>query len=1063
MSATGLNQLATVFRFVNRFYPAVAGHSFNGYDRLDQVLADWIANHLDYTPGVDILIIFGQVVTMFDVFDIRSLIFEGIAYPDALAETNASLADDARSLVSLMLADINEADQLVSSKPDLVNINEYNKLKNSVLFTNPTSVLNSYWNEYKNLGTMVYNEVGPVEGKPSRWYYEWSPWHSHSMAWGALSSLNNLIPDIYATNPNVAVYDAYFEVNQRRITGPEPAVTFQNNPNVKVVVELYNTSNVSSESLTLRVKKDHSSSNYSSDVLKSSTSFTLDHDPLTYNSTARKKVELSFPVSLSDLSGYKGYYFELVNNSNNKVMFSSSFEQYQERLDLTPNYTRLYGTYDEGKWPVSLGLLQSVATVNLTTPQFDGTAGGYYKINGIPQSSIIGYVDDYINMEAVPSTGAIFWKWSDGNTENPRTYRIPSTTVNLYAFYKSVNASNNTLAFGTNSQKKLVRTTDGRLHKVYSSMNMIWYEMSTDNGATWTVQNNGQPLSSNEAKLPAIDYYGNSYIFITWQEKYNYYGFETFKIRLAYISFPEAHLAFCDVFNASIYDPSPISPYSYDAMPVVAWGNGNVILIAWKLNEICYRYGYLNNYTPITWYTSAYGAFISGTNANSTNPTIAVRKDGGTSVFHLAWQHSITAIKYRSLTPNGSSLSISAEETPSSGDGFNYNVSPSISISSSGYPTLVWIGSIYQSATTQVTKRSKTYSGWSSTFGKYGSNVNSPTEYNSIIVWSEGNVNMLYRPWSSIRTLSTVGKYVQLSYWGSMYAVAHRQYSPYDFQTSPNVISIPKENTVVNKCGREVIIRRGDTEFYFTLADVIVNNEVIKFTEVEDTSTFVNINRVNQYFVTNSFSLYETSNLSFSIAFGTTDSVQATTELKNRSSIQFKLELVDANTNVVLSLIDNVKVGLENIYRYKEQSYKANTDGIVKRFVKFVVNVNTDFEDGSYYIADIFNETDILGKTNLEEIKLTVQPTVTTYGLYQNYPNPFNPTTKIKYQIPEDGIVSLKIYDILGKEVRTLVNEQKTMGRYEVKFDASDLASGVYIYRLNVNDFVSVKKMLLVK
>src|SRR5690606_35908596 len=204
----------------------------------------------------------------------------------------------------------------------------------------------------------------------------------------------------------------------------EPSTTFLNNPNVKVVVELYNTSNVTSQSVTLRVKKDHSSANYSSDVLKTSTSFTLDHNPLAYNTTARKKVELSFPVSLSDLSGYKGYYFELVNNSNNKVMFTSSFEQYQERLDLNPNYTRLYGTYDEGKWPVSLGLVKSVATLNLTTAQFPegGGSGGSYKINGITQSTIVGAVDDYIHLEATPPAGWNFYKWSDGNTENPRSY-----------------------------------------------------------------------------------------------------------------------------------------------------------------------------------------------------------------------------------------------------------------------------------------------------------------------------------------------------------------------------------------------------------------------------------------------------------------------------------------------------------------------------------------------------------------------------------------------------------------------------------------------------------------
>ncbi|HSW55229.1 MAG TPA: T9SS type A sorting domain-containing protein, partial [Ignavibacteriaceae bacterium] len=85
------------------------------------------------------------------------------------------------------------------------------------------------------------------------------------------------------------------------------------------------------------------------------------------------------------------------------------------------------------------------------------------------------------------------------------------------------------------------------------------------------------------------------------------------------------------------------------------------------------------------------------------------------------------------------------------------------------------------------------------------------------------------------------------------------------------------------------------------------------------------------------------------------------------------------------------------------------------------------------------------------------------YSLEQNYPNPFNPSTTIRYQIPKEGMVTLKVYDILGAEVATLVNEEKIAGRYEVNFNASSLASGVYIYRLNVNDYVSVKKMVLLK
>ena len=95
----------------------------------------------------------------------------------------------------------------------------------------------------------------------------------------------------------------------------------------------------------------------------------------------------------------------------------------------------------------------------------------------------------------------------------------------------------------------------------------------------------------------------------------------------------------------------------------------------------------------------------------------------------------------------------------------------------------------------------------------------------------------------------------------------------------------------------------------------------------------------------------------------------------------------------------------------------------------------------------------------------------TEYKLEQNYPNPFNPTTKIRYSIPNvtlrqaqgDNQVTLKVYDILGNEVLILVNEQKEPGYYEVDFNASGFASGVYIYRLQAGQFVSTKKMLMLK
>ena len=85
------------------------------------------------------------------------------------------------------------------------------------------------------------------------------------------------------------------------------------------------------------------------------------------------------------------------------------------------------------------------------------------------------------------------------------------------------------------------------------------------------------------------------------------------------------------------------------------------------------------------------------------------------------------------------------------------------------------------------------------------------------------------------------------------------------------------------------------------------------------------------------------------------------------------------------------------------------------------------------------------------------------FYLYQNYPQPFNPSTTIKYHIPKSSFVSLKVFDALGKEVVTLVNEEKTSGNYEVEFDGSGLTSGIYFYALKAGEFSDTKKMILLK
>ena len=85
------------------------------------------------------------------------------------------------------------------------------------------------------------------------------------------------------------------------------------------------------------------------------------------------------------------------------------------------------------------------------------------------------------------------------------------------------------------------------------------------------------------------------------------------------------------------------------------------------------------------------------------------------------------------------------------------------------------------------------------------------------------------------------------------------------------------------------------------------------------------------------------------------------------------------------------------------------------------------------------------------------------YSLAQNYPNPFNPTTTIEYALPHAGYATLRIYNVLGEEVATLVEGEQAAGTFKTTWDASDLPSGVYFYRLTAGEYVQTRKMVLMK
>jgi hypothetical protein len=117
----------------------------------------------------------------------------------------------------------------------------------------------------------------------------------------------------------------------------------------------------------------------------------------------------------------------------------------------------------------------------------------------------------------------------------------------------------------------------------------------------------------------------------------------------------------------------------------------------------------------------------------------------------------------------------------------------------------------------------------------------------------------------------------------------------------------------------------------------------------------------------------------------------------------------------------------------------------------------SNFQLSGGFLFDGMFGSPVVAVENQEELPLT-------YGLSQNYPNPFNPSTIIRFEVPVRSQVTLKVYNVLGQVVRTLINdEERTAGRYEVRFEAAGLSSGAYFYRLHAGDFMATKKLLILR
>jgi len=182
----------------------------------------------------------------------------------------------------------------------------------------------------------------------------------------------------------------------------------------------------------------------------------------------------------------------------------------------------------------------------------------------------------------------------------------------------------------------------------------------------------------------------------------------------------------------------------------------------------------------------------------------------------------------------------------------------------------------------------------------------------------------------------------------------------------------------------------------------------------------------------------------------------------------FAAKIVDGNTILEWSTateINNFGFEIQRSYNSGENGGGWFTAGFVEGYGTTTSIHNYSFTDKGlgktvYYRL---KQIDFNGAYKYSEVLEVNSVSINTIALEQNYPNPFNPSTKIKYQVANDGFVSLKVYNSLGEEVVALVNVYQPAGSYEVKFDGSGLAGGVYFYSLNAGSFSETKKFVLLK
>lgn len=556
-----------------------------------------------------------------------------------------------------------------------------------------------------------------------------------------------------------------------------------------------------------------------------------------------------------------------------------------------------------------------------------------------------------------------FWKWDAlppaaaefQNANAPQTpvvFKNPNVVVQ--ANYKGTQVGN---SYQSNGQKKFLNC-QGKLFSVYEDANTIWLESSEDNGLTWNLRNNAQPLGTAGAQCPSLSTDGTT-LLITYQENAS-----TIKI----VSYDDYDQEIVEVASLSVSNPEearlyPSSDFSFAA--------GSVILTGWEVDGAVWcRIGRVWNATY-----PHIGATYGATHwplmeSNGSGLSLAVANDHS---FHLTVSKRTasdrSAVIYRKIRINkmGSDdpdlweLDLLYDVDVSKGGSYPMNIEPCISARHHGDPWIadpivswtagVWTGQQLSYTVASVRVGSQGGQSWGTiqTYSQYPNEIiwtvnNSVySQQQTVIIWSAGSppaskwVSRSGAFYSTPQSLSHAGSQVHICPGSSLQNMYAMVFNPPAFTQASTDFSqeLPFESPLARSpsqfnlsYGRSGVIYKDSLEFIFHFGDVLVEDSVIGFIPVPDTTVFSSTSQLNQGLISEDFLLQPNSSFQLRTRYEVLNRLPVHSALTDSDRVSFKVELVDAINHTVAGLIDSVTYHKGNLKKQKKNNFQINCSAI---------------------------------------------------------------------------------------------------------------------------------------